>query len=212
MAGVGILCRRRPSELTEAGEFSGTLELQRAIPVLKKAYGDGMGKVLHVGPETCSIVSKLIKEEDTQAWGVEPYDLEDADSNCKTLVRKGFVRVADIKFPLPYRPSSFSLVIVSDGLDYLSPKYLNKTIPELTRVAADGVVIFTGFPGQQRARVTELSKFGRPAKMRSQSWWVRFFGQIGVEVNEAAAKKFEQAATKQAYQPACQVFHLKSSQ
>ncbi|XP_074308886.1 putative pectin methylesterase CGR2 isoform X1 [Silene latifolia] len=194
------------------GEFSGTLELQRAIPVLKKAYGDGMGKVLHVGPETCSIVSKLIKEEDTQAWGVEPYDLEDADSNCKTLVRKGFVRVADIKFPLPYRPSSFSLVIVSDALDYLSPKYLNKTIPELTRVAADGVVIFTGFPGQQRARVTELSKFGRPAKMRSQSWWVRFFGQIGVEVNEAAAKKFEQAATKQAYQPACQVFHLKSSQ
>ncbi|KAH9615409.1 hypothetical protein KSS87_013444 [Heliosperma pusillum] len=194
-----------------SGEFSGTLELQRAIPVLKKAYGDGMGKVLHVGPETCSIVSKLIKEEDTQAWGVEPYDLEDADSNCKGLVKKGFVRVADIKFPLPYRPSSFSLVIVSDALDYLSPKYLNKTIPELARVAADGVVIFTGFPGQQRARVTELSKFGRPAKMRSQSWWVRFFGQIGVEVNEAAAKKFEQAATKQSYQPACQVFHLKSS-
>lgn len=192
------------------GEFSGTLELQRAIPVLKKAYSDGMSKVLHVGPETCSIVSKLVKEEDTQAWGVEPYDLEDADSNCKTLVRKGFVRVADIKFPLPYKSSSFSLVIVSDALDYLSPKYLNKTIPELARVAADGIVIFTGFPGQQRARVTELSKFGRPAKMRSQSWWTRFFVQIGVEVNESAAKKFEQAAAKQSYQPDCQVFHLKS--
>ncbi|KAK9749617.1 hypothetical protein RND81_02G138600 [Saponaria officinalis] len=192
------------------GEFSGTLELQRAIPVLKKAYSDGMSKVLHVGPETCSIVSKLIKEDDTQAWGVEPYDLEDADSNCKTLVRKGFVRVADIKFPLPYRSSSFSLVIVSDALDYLSPKYLNKTIPELARVASDGIVIFTGFPGQQRARVTELSKFGRPAKMRSQSWWARFFVQIGVEVNEPAAKKFEQAAAKQSYQPDCQVFHLKS--
>ncbi|KAL9229859.1 hypothetical protein vseg_005280 [Gypsophila vaccaria] len=192
------------------GEFSGTLELQKAIPVLKKAYSDGMQKVLHVGPETCSIVSKLLLEEGTEAWGVEPYDLEDADSSCKSLVRKGFVRVADIKFPLPYRSRSFSLVIVSDALDYLSPKYLNKTIPELSRVSADGIVIFTGFPGQQRARVTELSKFGRPAKMRSQSWWTRFFVQIGVEVNESAAKKFEQAATKQSYQPSCQVFHLKS--
>ncbi|GAB4849130.1 Probable pectin methylesterase cgr2 [Ancistrocladus abbreviatus] len=192
------------------GEFSGTLELQRAIATLKKAYGDGMRKVLHVGPETCSIVSKLLKEEDTEAWGVEPYDLEDADASCKSLVRKGFVRVADIKFPLPYRSKSFSLVVLSDALDYLSPKYLNKTLPELARVAADGMVIFTGYPGQQRARVTELSKFGRPAKMRSQSWWVRFFVQIGLELNEAAAKKFEQAAAKGSYKPSCQVFHLKS--
>ncbi|GAB4846847.1 Probable pectin methylesterase cgr2 [Ancistrocladus abbreviatus] len=192
------------------GEFSGTLELQRAISTLKKAYGDGMQKVLHVGPETCSVVSKLLKEEETEAWGVEPYDLEDADESCKILVRKGLVRVADIKFPLPYRSKSFSLVVVSDALDYLSPKYLNKTLPELARVAADGVVIFTGYPGQQRARVTELSKFGRPAKMRSQPWWIRFFIQIGLEENEVAAKKFEQAATKGSYKPSCQVFHLKS--
>ena len=103
-----------------------------------------MHKVLHVGPDTCSVVSKLLKEEDTEAWGVEPYDLEDPDSNCKNLVRKAIVRVADIKFPLPYRSDSFSLVIVSDALDYLSPKYLNKTLPELARVASDGLVIFTG--------------------------------------------------------------------
>ena len=91
------------------------------------------------------MVSKLLKEDDTEAWGVEPYDLEDADPSCKNLVRKGIVRVADIKFPLPYRSDSFSLVIVSDALDYLSPKYLNKTLPELARVAADGLVIFTGW-------------------------------------------------------------------
>ncbi|GAB2279592.1 Probable pectin methylesterase cgr2 [Dionaea muscipula] len=192
------------------GEFSGTLEVQRAIPTLKKAYGDSMRKVLHVGPETCSVVSKLLKEEETEAWGVEPYDIEDADTSCKSLVLKGLVRVADIKFPLPYRSKSFSLVIVSDALDYLSPKYLNKTLPELARVASDGVVIFTGYPGQQRARVTDLSKFGRPAKMRSQSWWVRFVLQIGLEENEAATKKFEQATAKGSYKPSCQVFHLKS--
>ena len=103
-----------------------------------------MQKVLHVGPDTCSVVSNLLKEDGTEAWGVEPYDLEDADTTCNNLVRKGIVRVSDIKFPLPYRPKSFSLVIVSDALDYLSPKYLNKTLPDLARVSADRLVIFAG--------------------------------------------------------------------
>jgi len=103
-----------------------------------------MRKVLHVGPNTCSIVSKLLKEDDIEAWGVEPYDIDDVDNQCRSLVRKGFVRVADMKFPLPYRAKSFSLVIVSDALDYLSPRYLNKTLPELARVSSEGLVIFTG--------------------------------------------------------------------
>ncbi|KAJ4714668.1 S-adenosyl-L-methionine-dependent methyltransferase [Melia azedarach] len=191
------------------GDFSCTLEVQRAIPILKKVYGDSMRKVLHVGPDTCSVVSSLLKEEETEAWGVEPYDIEDADARCKNLVHKGSVRVADIKFPLPYRAKSFPLVIVSDALDYLSPKYLNKTLPDLARVASDGLVIFAGYPGQQRAKVAELSKFGRPAKMRSSSWWIRYFVQTSVEENEPAVKKFEQAASKKSYAPSCQVFHLK---
>ncbi|XP_043712683.1 probable pectin methylesterase CGR3 [Telopea speciosissima] len=190
------------------GDLSCTSEVQRALPFLKKAYGEAMRKVLHVGPETCSVVSKFLQEEDTEAWGVEPYDIEDADATCKSLVRKGIVRVADIKFPLPYRAKSFSLVIVSDALDYLSPKYLNRTLPELARVSMDGLVIFTGYPGQQRIKVAELSKFGRPAKFRSSSWWIRYFVQTGLEENEAATKKFEQAATKKSYKPSCQVFHL----
>lgn len=108
-----------------------------------------MHKILHVGPDTCAVVSKLLREEDTEAWGVEPYDLDDSDANCKSLIRKGVVRVADIKFPLPYRSKSFSLVIVSDALDYLSPKYLNKTLPELARVSSDGFIVLSGkFPSQ----------------------------------------------------------------
>ncbi|XP_022158622.1 uncharacterized protein At3g49720-like [Momordica charantia] len=185
-------------------------EVQRAIPILKKAYGDSMHKVLHLGPDTCSVVSKLLKEDDTEAWGVEPYELDDADANCRSLVRKGIVRAADIKFPLPYRAKSFSLVIVSDALDYLSPRYLNKTLPELARVSADGVAIFVGFPGQQRVKVSDLTKFGRPAKFRSSSWWIRYFVQTNLEENEAVIKKFEQAAKKRSYSPACQVFHVKS--
>ncbi|XP_011030264.1 PREDICTED: uncharacterized protein At3g49720-like [Populus euphratica] len=192
------------------GGVSCTSEVQRAIPILKKAHGDSMRKVLHVGPDTCLAVSSLLKEEDTEAWGVEPYDLDDVSASCKGLVRKGLVRVADIKFPLPYRAKSFSLVVVSDALDYLSPKYLNKTLPELARVSADGLVIFSGHPGQQRVKVAEMSKFGRPAKFRSSSWWIRYFVQIGLQVNEPAIKKFEQASLKKSYKPACQVFHLQS--
>ncbi|XP_020590147.1 uncharacterized protein At3g49720-like [Phalaenopsis equestris] len=187
-----------------------TLEVQHAIPILKNVYGDSMRKVLHVGLDTCSVVTKLLKEEGTEAWGVEPYDLDDADDNCKSLVRKGIVRAADVKFSLPYRPKSFSLVITSDTVDYLTPKYLNKTIPDLARVSTDGLVIFAGYPGHHKAKISELPKFGRPAKSRSPSWWLRYFISAGLEENEAAVKKFEQAATKMSYKPGCQIFHLSS--
>ncbi|XP_019173103.1 PREDICTED: uncharacterized protein At3g49720-like [Ipomoea nil] len=206
--GIGASTREALSKID--GDFTCTSEVQRATAYLKSTYGDSMRSVLHVGPDTCSVVSRLLKEEETEAWGVEPYDIEDADVNCKHLVRQGIVRVNDIKFPLPYKSKSFSLVIVSDAVDYLSPKYLNKTVPELARVSSDGVIIFTGYPGQSRVKIAELSKFGRPAKMRSSSWWVHFFAQTSLEENEAATKKFEQVATKSGYVPRCQIFHVKS--
>ncbi|KAH7512189.1 hypothetical protein FEM48_Zijuj12G0064000 [Ziziphus jujuba var. spinosa] len=193
--------------LSFPGDFSCTVEVQRAIPILAKARGDSMHKILHVGPDTCSVVSKLLKEKETEAWGVETDDIQDGDRNCKALVKKGIVRVADIKFPLPYRPQSFSLVIVSDALEYLSPRYLNKTLPDLARVSIDGLVIFTGSPGHRKAKVSE-SKYGRVAKMRSSSWWVRYFVQTSLEENEATIKKFENAATKMSYVSKCQNFHL----
>ncbi|KAM0844004.1 hypothetical protein ACQ4PT_057334 [Festuca glaucescens] len=187
-----------------------TSEVIQALPYLKKAYGSDMQKVLHVGPDSCTVVSNLLKEGKVEAWGVEPYDLEDADSSCKSLVRKGFVRMSDIKFTLPYRPDSFNLVVVSDALDYLTPRYLNKTLPDLARVSTNGLVIFTGNPGQQKAKVSELPKFGRPAKLRSNSWWTRYFIQTGLTENEGPLKKFEQAASKGNYKPDCQIFHLSS--
>ncbi|KAK6130564.1 hypothetical protein DH2020_035710 [Rehmannia glutinosa] len=152
----------------------------------------------------------LIVLEDSEAFGVEPYDIEDADRTCKRLVHRGLVRVADIKFPLPYRAKSFSVVIVSDALDYLSPKYLNRTLPELARVSSDGLVIFTGYPRHQKAKAVDKAKYGRAAKLRSSTWWIRYFVQMSLEENEAVVKKFEQAAEKKSYKPNCQIFHLKS--
>ncbi|CAM8935269.1 unnamed protein product [Rhodiola kirilowii] len=197
------------NRLSEVGA-SCAADVVRALPILNKVYGDSMHKILHVGPDTCSVVSILLREDDTEAWGVEPYDLDDTNAHCKRLVRKGIVRVADVKYPLPYRANSFDLVIISDVVDYLSPRYLNKTLPELTRVAADGVVVLAGYPGQHRAKLAELSKFGRPAKLRSSTWWIRFFIQNKIEENETAVKKFEQISNKRAFKPSCQVLHLKA--
>lgn len=126
------------------GDFLCNEEVKRTIPILKKTYGDSMHKVLLVGPDSCSVTSRLLREEETEAWGIEPYDIEDADHTCKRLVQRGIVRVADIRFPLPYRAKSFSVVIASDALDSLSPKYLNRTVADLARVSSDGLVIFTG--------------------------------------------------------------------
>lgn len=52
--------------------------------------------------------------------------------------------------------------------------------------------------------------FFMKAKLRSSSWWIRFFVQTRLEENETAGKKFEQASAKKGNKPACQVFHLKS--
>ncbi|KAD4585571.1 hypothetical protein E3N88_23172 [Mikania micrantha] len=48
------------------GDFSCTYDVHKSIPILKKTYGDSMQKVLHIGPDTCSIVSQLRKEKDTE--------------------------------------------------------------------------------------------------------------------------------------------------
>ncbi|XVE55701.1 hypothetical protein DITRI_Ditri03aG0179400 [Diplodiscus trichospermus] len=134
------------------GDFSSTFEVQRAIPILKKK-------------------KKLM-------LGVWSHKTLRTDSNCKGLVRNGIGSVSDIKFPLPYRPKSFPIVIVSDALDYLTPRYLNKTLPDFARVSANGV---------RKAKAAEVSKYGREAKLRSLSWWARYFVQTSLEENEVAS-------------------------
>ena len=55
-----------------------------------------------------------------------------------------------------------------------------------------------------------LGLFALKAKLRSASWWIRYFFQTGLEENETAMKKFEQAASKRSYKPGCQIFHVSS--
>lgn len=53
--------------------FPCTYEVQRAISVLKNAYIGSMKKVLYVGPKTCLVISRLFREDEIEAWGMEPY-------------------------------------------------------------------------------------------------------------------------------------------
>jgi len=48
------------------------------------------------------------------------------------------------------------------------------------------------------------------AKLRSSSWWTRYFVQTGLTENEGPLKKFEEATSKNKYKPDCQIFHLSS--
>ncbi|KAH9313915.1 hypothetical protein KI387_022542, partial [Taxus chinensis] len=163
-------------------------EILKALPILREVYGESMHKVLHVGPESCAVTSKLLREEDTEAWGIDPFDIiSPLDNFCKNLIRKGIVRVADIKFPLPYKAQSFSTVLVSDAPDSLSPKYLNKTLPDLARVSVDGVVMFVGQPGHRSSTKTAQiiqQSVGRPPKLRGKAWWQRSFEAMGLQENE----------------------------
>ncbi|GAY48038.1 hypothetical protein CUMW_108880 [Citrus unshiu] len=71
-----------------------------------------------VSPDTYPVVSRFLNEEETKAWGLEPYDTEVAENLC-------------IK------------AFFSDAMDYLSPRYLNKALQIWRGSSSDGLVTFT---------------------------------------------------------------------
>ncbi|TYK29433.1 uncharacterized protein E5676_scaffold655G00250 [Cucumis melo var. makuwa] len=149
-----------------AGHTFCTSEVQTTIPLLREVYDDSMTKVLYVGPDTCSMISKLLidDEDDYEAWGLEPYGSDSSYFNCWDLIHKGIIRVADVKFALPYGENSFSHVIISDTLEYFSSRYLNSTIFELMRVSREGVIIFAGYPDYPISEFTRF-KFDRQVRI-----------------------------------------------
>lgn len=205
---------RTREALSNEEDISCGSEVIKALPILREVYGESAHKVLHVGPESCAVTSRLLKEEDIEAWGIDPFDIiPPLDHSCKSLIRKGIVRVADIKFPLPYKAQSFSIVLVSDAPDSLSPKYLNKTLPDLARVSIDGLVMFVGQPGHRSSTKTAQiiqQSVGRPPKLRGKAWWQKSFEAMGLQENESMSKKFEELKMKKSYNFNCQIFHLRS--
>ncbi len=105
-------------------------------------YGKTMHRLLHIGPGTCGVVSKLLKEGGSEAWGIQPFKMkEPVHKTCHNLLHKGFIRIADANRPLPYRSRSFSFVLVTDTLDVMKVRELNTTLNELSRLSAHSLVV-----------------------------------------------------------------------
>jgi hypothetical protein len=105
-------------------------------------YGKTMHRLLHIGPGTCGVVSKLLKEGGSEAWGIQPFKMkEPVHKTCHNLLHKGFIRIADANRPLPYRSCSFSFVLVTDTLDVMKVRELNTTLNELSRLSAHSLVV-----------------------------------------------------------------------
>jgi hypothetical protein len=115
------------------------------IDILQDMYGKTMHRLLHIGPGTCGIVSKLLKESNPEVWGIQPFRMKPpVHETCESFVKKGLIRVAEVNQPLPYRSRSFSFVLVTDTLDIMKKRDLNATLPELSRLSAHNLVVVVG--------------------------------------------------------------------
>lgn len=115
------------------------------IDILQDMYGKTMHRLLHIGPGTCGIVSKLLKESNSEVWGIQPFRMKSpVHEICQSFVRRGLIRVAEVNQPLPYRSRSFSFVLVTDTLDIMKKRDLNATLPELSRLSAHNLVVVVG--------------------------------------------------------------------
>ncbi|KAJ7541888.1 hypothetical protein O6H91_10G081100 [Diphasiastrum complanatum] len=191
-----------------------------ALPVLQDVYGKFMHKILHIGPGTCGVVSKLLKEENIEVWGIQPFEMKaPIHKLCNNFVKKGIVRVAEVYRPLPYRSQSFSLVLATDTLENLSSKRLNKTLPELSRLSTHRLVVFIGHRNLQMTSVESVdetnisrklikSSNDKPLKIRNRMWWLRRFEQAGLTEDEETTKRFENIQQEKSYKTKDYIFHL----
>lgn len=203
----------------EKEEFASRPECRTAVcqvlPLLQRIYGEAMNRVLHVGPSTCGVVLKLLKEEKVEAWGILPFDPRPpVHSVCENLIRKGLIRVADVSQPLCYRSRSFSLVLANDVVDSMTSKQLNVTLRELARVSSESVVLLINKQAIQK--IHDASGEGvkplKSLKPRSRMWWQHRFQMLGLKESEEATKRFDALVGQRSLKSSYHVFLLISSE
>nr|XP_024389974.1 uncharacterized protein At3g49720-like isoform X2 [Physcomitrium patens]XP_024389975.1 uncharacterized protein At3g49720-like isoform X2 [Physcomitrium patens] len=180
------------------------------IDVLQDMYGKNMLRLLHIGPGTCGIVSKLLEESSSEVWGVQPFPMKSpVQKKCQTLVKKGLIRVAEVNQVLPYRSRSFSFVLVTDILDVMKKRDLNTTLPELSRLSAHDLVVIVGNgrpqPIENTALAGQLGKFNKP---RTRDWWLQQFHAAGLKEDEEKKTHFEVAVSERGNKSSFHIFHL----
>lgn len=180
------------------------------IDILQDMYGKTMHRLLHIGPGTCGIVSKLLKESNSEVWGIQPFRMKKpVHEMCQSFVRKGLIRVAEVNQPLPYRSRSFSFVLVTDTLDIMKKRDLNATLPELSRLSAHNLVVVVG---KSRPPVVESKAIsGQSVKLikpRTRDWWLQQFHAVGLKEDEEKSAHFEAAVSESGNKSSFHIFHL----
>ncbi|XP_002960138.2 uncharacterized protein At3g49720 [Selaginella moellendorffii] len=179
-----------------------------ALPLLQEVYGKHMKAVLHIGPQTCNVVARLLQDEGGQAWGVEPSEMTNPSSVCKSLVKKGLVRIADVHRGLPYRSKSFSLVLASNTLEHLTSRQLNRTLPELARLTSHAIVAFISSQPSQVSSARQLQAALKSIKSHNRTWWSRKFETAGLDEDEEMSKGFASLQLQRSYRSSDYIFHL----
>ncbi|KAG0590701.1 hypothetical protein KC19_1G120800 [Ceratodon purpureus] len=180
------------------------------IDILQDMYGKTMHRLLHIGPGTCGIVSKLLKESNSEVWGIQPFRMKPpVHETCQSFVRKGLIRVAEVNQPLPYRSRSFSFVLVTDTLDIMKKRDLNATLPELSRLSAHNLVVVVG---KRRPLMVESKETPgqsvKTTKPRTRDWWLQQFNAAGLKEDDEKKTHFDAAVTESGNKSSFHIFHL----
>ncbi|OAE19982.1 hypothetical protein AXG93_3049s1000 [Marchantia polymorpha subsp. ruderalis] len=181
-----------------------------AIPILKQLYGEIMGRSLHMGPESCGVVSKL-REEGNEVWGIQPHTYVmhgPLHTMCRELIKKGVVRIGDPS-RIPYRAKSFSFVLVTGTLEPMNSKELNQTLRYLARVTTHRLVVIVGDGGDGAGRANVAGKVQKTPKPRSRSWWQRRLQGVGLEEDEDLARRFQTLQAATTFKTSSNIFHLR---
>jgi hypothetical protein len=219
-----LLAVRSGDDISDSGTILSTWDGLRAssrpecsapvcdvIPILLDMYGKTMHRLLHIGPGTCGVVSKLLKEGGSEAWGIQPFKMkEPVHKTCHNLLHKGFIRIADANRPLPYRSRSFSFVLVTDTLDVMKVRELNTTLNELSRLSAHSLVVIVSKHRHLQAvkMIAKPGKIIKPLKPRTRAWWLLRFQLLGLKEDEEKSKHFDAVIQEMGKKFSFYIFHL----
>eukprot|EP00246_Nothoceros_aenigmaticus_P006996 TRINITY_DN2052_c0_g1_i2.p1 TRINITY_DN2052_c0_g1~~TRINITY_DN2052_c0_g1_i2.p1 ORF type:complete len:374 (-),score=52.23 TRINITY_DN2052_c0_g1_i2:720-1814(-) len=178
--------------------------LCQAIPLLLELYGKAMHRVLHIGRGSCAIVHELLKEDNTEVWGLEPEEVKSPmNPTCENFLKKSRIRVAEPGHQLPYRPASFSIILISDVLDKLTPSILRASLKEYARIASRNLIVVVDSKPKQLK-----SAQGKLLKPRYKAYWIRKFSESGLTIDKEKTQRFEHLQQEKSFKTDRTFFHL----
>eukprot|EP00958_Prasinococcus_capsulatus_P015104 scaffold1603_cov415-Prasinococcus_capsulatus_cf.AAC.12 len=187
----------------------------KALPTVFKIYAKESSTVLHVGKSSCAVVWKMLRLR-KRAVGVEafPYEKRPSDK-CLSLMQKGLLRRSTVT-GMPFNPSSFGLVLVTNLLEYKPLVLLDVTLQALAKMAVQHILVyikevkpseeedplldnsFLELINPQLLHQAEAFKgesnnldLSAPVNLQTREWWVNKFRENGLlDVTSPKRKRF----------------------